>query len=167
MLQQQQTPGRRFGTSKMHLSPLVALAAVRSKAVVLLLLIRCWLLLTLCDSVIVLCFVVRYFVSILLLQSSQLGREGWLLCFVFVFLVSNDCCVALPHDAMGFVIMVFPDHIHYFVMNQVSSWVGWFESQFVGNSEDRVSCVTAHMYEVVRAGIFHCIVRLLALVLLC
>ena len=29
-----QNPGRRFGTSKMHLSPQVALAAVRSKAVV-------------------------------------------------------------------------------------------------------------------------------------
>ena len=33
--------GRRFGTSKMHLSPPVAYAAVRSKAVVLLLLICC------------------------------------------------------------------------------------------------------------------------------
>ena len=35
--QQHQNLGRRFGTSKMHLSPQVALAAVRSKAVVLLL----------------------------------------------------------------------------------------------------------------------------------
>ena len=26
-------------------------------------------------------------------------RESWLLCF-FVFLVSRDCYVALPHDAM-------------------------------------------------------------------
>ena len=41
MLQQQQNLGRKFGTSKMHLSPPVALTAVRSKAVVLLLLIRC------------------------------------------------------------------------------------------------------------------------------
>ena len=40
------------------------------EAVVLLLLIRCWLLLPLCDSVIVPCFVVRYFVSILVLLSS-------------------------------------------------------------------------------------------------
>ena len=33
---------------------------------------------------------------------SQLGRESWLLCFaLFVFLVSCDCCVALPHDALG------------------------------------------------------------------
>ena len=41
VLQQQQNLGRRFGTSKMHLSPPpVVLAADRSKAVVLLLLIR-------------------------------------------------------------------------------------------------------------------------------
>ena len=66
----------------MHFSPPVALAAVRSKAVVLLLLIRCLLLLTLCGSVIVLCFVVHYFVSIPVLQSSQWGRESWLLCFI-------------------------------------------------------------------------------------
>ena len=67
--------------------------AVCSKAVVLLLLIRCWLLLPLWDSVIVLCFVVRYFVSFLVLQSS---------CFaLFVFLVSRGCNVALPHDATG------------------------------------------------------------------
>ena len=38
-------------------------------------LICCWLLLPLWDSVIVLCFVVRYFVSILVLQSSW--RESW------------------------------------------------------------------------------------------
>ena len=67
---QQQNLGRRFGTSKMHLSPPVAYAAVRSKAVVLLLLTFCLLLLPLWGSVIVLCFVVRYFMSILVLQSS-------------------------------------------------------------------------------------------------
>ena len=44
--------------------------AVRSKAVVLLLLAFCLLLLPLWESVIVLCFVVRYFLSILVLQSS-------------------------------------------------------------------------------------------------
>ena len=62
--------GRRFGTSKMHLSPPVAWAAVPSKAVVLLLLTFCLLLLPLWESVIVLCFVVCYFMSILVLQSS-------------------------------------------------------------------------------------------------
>ena len=61
---------KEFGTSKMHLSPPVAKAAVRSKAVVLLLLTFCLLLLPLWESVIVLCFVVRYFMSILVLQSS-------------------------------------------------------------------------------------------------
>ena len=37
-------------------------------------------------------------------------------CFaLFVFLVSRDCCVALPHDAtvcLQFVIVVFPYHTH-------------------------------------------------------
>ena len=57
--------------------------------------IRCGLLLPLWDSVIVLCFVVRYFVSILVLQERAC-------CFaLFVFLVSRDRCVALPHDATG------------------------------------------------------------------
>ena len=54
----------------MHLSPPVAWAAVRSKAVVLSLLTFCLLLLPLWKSVIVLCFVVRYIMSILVLQSS-------------------------------------------------------------------------------------------------
>ena len=76
VLQQQQNLGRRCGTSKMHLNPPVALAAVRSKVVALLLLICCWLLLPLWESVIVLCFVVRYFVSILVLQSFRWGRES-------------------------------------------------------------------------------------------
>ena len=48
---------------------MMALAAVRSKAVVLLLLTFCLLLLQLLESVIVLCFVVRYFLFILVLQS--------------------------------------------------------------------------------------------------
>ena len=85
MFQQQQNLGRRFGTSKMHLSPTtpppVALAAFRSKAVVLGSVVAdCYS--QLWDPVIVLCFVVRYFVSILVLQSSRLGGESWLLCFV-------------------------------------------------------------------------------------
>ena len=68
----------------------MALAAVRSKAVALLLLIRCLfclLLLTLCNcncSVIVLCLVLRNFVSILVLQLSRWERESWLLCFVYL-----------------------------------------------------------------------------------
>ena len=45
-------------------------SAVRSKAVVLFFLTFCLLLLPLRESVIVLCFVVRYLLSILVLQSS-------------------------------------------------------------------------------------------------
>ena len=67
----------------LHLSPLVAYAVVRSKSVVLLLVIHCWLLFSLWESVIVLCFVVRYFIFTLVLQSSWWGRESWLLCFYF------------------------------------------------------------------------------------
>ena len=52
--------GRGFGAGGMHLGPSVAWAAVRSGAVVLLLLTCCLLLLPLLESVIVLCFVVRY-----------------------------------------------------------------------------------------------------------
>ena len=37
---------------------------------------------TLWESIIVLCFVVRYFMSILVLQSSWWGRESWLLCLI-------------------------------------------------------------------------------------
>ena len=46
------------------------LGCCHSKVVVLLLLTFCLLLLPLCESVIVLCFVVLYFMSILVLQSS-------------------------------------------------------------------------------------------------
>ena len=65
MLQQQQNLGQRFGTSKMPLSPPVVLAAVRFNVMVLFLLIRCRLLLPFWDSVNLLCFVICYFVSIL------------------------------------------------------------------------------------------------------
>ena len=82
VLQQRQNLKRRLRTSKMHLSCPVALAAVCSETVVMLLLIRCWLLLPLWNSVIALCFVVRNFMSILVLQSSWWGRESWLLYFV-------------------------------------------------------------------------------------
>ena len=40
------------------------------------------LILPLWESVIVLCFIVRYFMSILVLQSSWWGRESWLLCLI-------------------------------------------------------------------------------------
>ena len=52
----------------------MAYTAVRSKAMVLLLLIHCLLLLPLCESVIFLCFVVRNFMSILVCNHLD-GEE--------------------------------------------------------------------------------------------
>ena len=49
---------------------------------------------------VVVCFVVRYFMSIL--ACNHLDGEDRAGCFAFfVFLVSRDCCVALPRGAMG------------------------------------------------------------------
>ena len=94
VLHKQKNLGQRFCTSKMHLSPPVALAAVHSGVMVRLLLIPCGLLLRLWDSVIILCFV-----SILVLQSSRWGRESWLLCFVCLPGVLR--LVVAFNDAMG------------------------------------------------------------------
>ena len=67
------------------------------------------------DSVIVLCFVVRYFVSTIVLQSSQWGRElvallclsSWWLVIV-VWLSST-----MPRVCLQLVIVVKPDHTHF------------------------------------------------------
>ena len=99
----------------MHLSLSVAKAAVCSKVVVLLLLTCRLLLLPLCESVIVLCFVVlllyvpsnfasilmgkRELVALLSLSSRHLVIVVWL------FLV-------VPWVCLQFVIVVFPDHTH-------------------------------------------------------
>ena len=75
---QQKNLGRKFGASKLHLSPppppLVALTAVRSKAAVLLLLIYCFMYLPLFVGFCVgHCFGMHYFMSFLILQQ---GRES-------------------------------------------------------------------------------------------
>ena len=95
----------------MHLSPPVAWAAVRSKVVVLLLLTFCLLLLPLWESVIVLCFVVRYFMSILALQSiilmgkrelvALLNLSSW--CLVMV----ERLFLAVPRGCQRFVMWYF------------------------------------------------------------
>ena len=97
----------------MHLSPLVTKAAVRSKAVVLLLLLTCCLLLLpLWESVIVLCFVVRYFIpssfAIILMGKRELvallSLSSWCLVVVeWLFL-------AVQWVNLQFVIVVFPDN---------------------------------------------------------
>ena len=70
----------------------MTLTAVCPKAVVLLLLIRCWVLLPFWDSVIDLCFVVRYFHSCF----AIILIESWLLYFVCLPGVSwLLCCSSL------------------------------------------------------------------------
>ena len=73
----------------------MAWAAVRSLAVVLLLLIRCWLLLPVWDFVIVLCVGMHYFVSILVFAIILMEKRE------FVFLVPRDFCMALPRGVTG------------------------------------------------------------------
>ena len=90
----------------------MASAAVCSKVVVLLLLLTfCLLLLPLWESLIVLCFVVRYFISILVLQSSWWGRENLLFCLLCLPGVSWWLSGS-SSQCHGFVIVVFPDHIY-------------------------------------------------------
>ena len=62
------------------------------------------------ESVIVLCFVVSYFMSIQVLQSRELDAllnlSSWLLVSVVWFFL------AVPWVCLQFVILVFPDHTH-------------------------------------------------------
>ena len=59
---------------------------------------------------IVVCFVVHYFIFILVLQSRELaallGLSSWRLVMVVWFFL------ALPWVCLRFVIVVFPDHTH-------------------------------------------------------
>ena len=84
------------------------MAVVHSKAVVLLLLTWCLLLLPLWESVIVLCFVVYY--AIIWMGRRELvdllSLSSW--CPVIVVLLF----LAVPWVCLQFVIVVFPDHTH-------------------------------------------------------
>ena len=61
------------------------------------------------------------------LQSSWWGRESWLICLVWVSL-SSWCLVivvwlflAVPWVRLQFVIVVFPDHTHYFFYKRLTA----------------------------------------------
>ena len=104
--------------------PPMASVAVRSKVVVLLLLIRCWLLLPLLDSVIVLCFAVRYFVhssfAIILVGKRELDA---LLCLSPCCLVAVVCFFrTMPRVCLLSVIVVFPGHTHLLCITRHSDW---------------------------------------------
>ena len=83
----------------------------------MLLLIHCWSLHPLWDSVIVLCFGLRCFVSNTCFAFIMMGKRelvtlfclsSWcLVIVVWLFLVVSPVC-------LQFVIVVFPDHDHYF-----------------------------------------------------
>ena len=103
----------------------------RSKAVVLLLLIRCWLLLKLKCSVNVPCFVVHGYVSFLVLQSSWWGRESWLLYFVCLsdvlwFLCSSPSrCRALVFSVWLWyflIILTYFFHTNSFFKDSAKEW---------------------------------------------
>ena len=88
------------------------MTAVRSKAVVLLLLTFCLLLLPLWESVIVLCYVlyVHSSIAIILMGKRELiallNLSSW--CLVMV----ERLFIAVPWGCLQFVIVVFPDHTH-------------------------------------------------------
>ena len=73
------------------------------------------LLLPLWESVIVLCFVVRYFMSIVILMGKRqllalLHLSSW--CLVIVELLF----LAVPWGCLQFVIVVFPNHTHFLLL---------------------------------------------------
>ena len=73
------------------------------------------MLLSLWDSVSGPCFVVRYCMSILVLQSSRFERESWLLCFVCLPGVSWLLCGSPSRChwfCLQFVIVILPDNTH-------------------------------------------------------
>ena len=114
MFQQKQNLAQRFGASKMHLiKPPVASAAVHFTAVVLLLLIHCLLLLSLCVGVLGLVLVVH-----LVLQSSA-GEERagcfTLIIFLLSFVSKFSCLfLVVPWVGLQCVIVAFPPHTHFF-----------------------------------------------------
>ena len=113
-LLEQQNLGRRVGTSKIHLSPLVTLAAVRSKAAVVvdsLLIVTpiagfcncsmiCCALLCVHSSFAIISMGKRELVTLLCLSSWCLVDVVWLF-------------LAIPRVCLQLVIVVFPDHNHF------------------------------------------------------
>ena len=105
----------------MHLSPPVGWADVRSKAVVLLLLTFCLLLLTpivgVCNCSMFCCTLlyVHSSIAIILMGKRELyallNLSSW--CLVMV----ERLFLAVPQGCLQFVIVVFPDHTHLLFLN--------------------------------------------------
>ena len=95
----------------MHLSPPGLI--IRLPSIILRRWFRCCWFVVLCTShclwgfCVGICSGMHYFVSFLVLQSSWQGRESWLLCF--------NCLMPCYWVGLQCVIVIFPDHIHFFV----------------------------------------------------
>ena len=106
--------GNRFIISKMHLSPPVALATVRSNAVVLLLLIRvdCYPIVGFCNCSMVCCALLCVHSSFTIVLTGKrelvdlLCLSSWcLMIVVWLFLT-------MPRVCLRFEFVVLPDHTH-------------------------------------------------------
>ena len=84
--------GRIFGAGKMHFSPLVAKAAVRPKAVVLLLLIYCFMYFPLLVGILCLSLICNALLYVYFSFAIILNRKREL---VALLLVSNSCLVTV------------------------------------------------------------------------
>ena len=100
----------------MHLSPPVAWAAVRSKAVVLLLLTFCFIvtpIVGVCNCSMFCCTLlyVHFSIAIILMGKRELiallNLSSW--CLVMV----ERLFLTVPRGCLQFVIVVFPDHTHF------------------------------------------------------
>ena len=106
------------------------------------------------DYVIDLCFVVRYVVSILALQSSYWGERAAVCFALFAFLVSRDCCVwlflAMPRVCLQFLIVIFPIHTHLISLLVVSQPVRMCNAGSTvhncGSVQRDISCRFTHTY---------------------
>ena len=105
----------------MHLSPPVAYAAVRSKAVVLLLLTFCLLLLPLWESVNVLlfgCMLLDVHSSIAIILMGKRELIALLNLFSWCLVMVERLFLEVPRGCLQFVIVVFPDHTHLLFLNR-------------------------------------------------
>ena len=117
MLQQQQILGRRFGTSKMHLSPsglgCCPFSGGGSFVVDSLMIVtpivrfcNCSMLLCVHSSFAIILLGKRELVALLCLSSWYLMIVVWLF-------------LTMPRVCLQFVIVVFPDHTHYLYLMQI------------------------------------------------
>ena len=102
----------------MHLSPLVAKAAVRSKAAVLLLLTFCLLLLPLweCNCSMFCCTLLYVHSSIAIILMGTRETVALLYLSSWCLVMVEQLFLTAPRDCLRFVVVVFPDSIAIILM---------------------------------------------------